>query len=121
MNIKDKEAVSLIAFDLGLLHCQKMSKDERHHFDLTKSNLKAFMVKHNIADYTLFEEFDGCRKGRLCTCCGKDMFEGYLAEYEYFCSDKCLHSKYSDEEWTELYDGGNSDEFYWTKWEEDNE
>ena len=54
---------------------------------------------------------------RICTVCGKAIQEGYITEnYEYFCSDECLHTKYSEEEWTEMYtdDGDN----YWTSWEE---
>lgn len=54
---------------------------------------------------------------RVCSVCGKAIQEGYITEeYEYFCSDECLHTKYSEEEWAEMYtdDGDN----YWTSWEE---
>ena len=120
MNMVDKEAISLIAFDLGVFSRHELSKKGQYHYDLAQTNLKAFMKKHNIADYPLFEEFEGCRRGRLCTSCGGEMLEGYLAGYEYFCSDNCLHSKYTDSEWDELYDNGKNDDFYWTAWEEDN-
>lgn len=55
---------------------------------------------------------------RLCTCCGKGMNEGYFANYEYFCSDSCLHTEFSAQEWEELASGEDNDEFYWTEWED---
>ena len=52
---------------------------------------------------------------RVCSVCGKTMQEGYItADFEYFCSNECLHTKYSEEEWAEMYDDDN----YWTSWEE---
>jgi hypothetical protein len=45
------------------------------------------------------------------------MSEGYVIEggEEYYCSDECLHTRYSPEEWSEMYsDEGDS---YWTEWE----
>ena len=56
---------------------------------------------------------------RRCTCCKKEMSEGYCIEggEEYFCSDKCLITKYTEEEFTKLYDNGNGDS-YWTEWQE---
>lgn len=63
----------------------------------------------NLSNY-LFDHI------RVCSVCGKVMQEGYVTEnLEYFCSDKCLHTKYSEEEWAEMYtdDGDN----YWTEWD----
>ena len=53
---------------------------------------------------------------RTCEHCGKWMDEGYCIDggREYFCSDACLHTKYTPEEWAEMYsDDGDS---YWTEW-----
>lgn len=66
------------------------------------------------------EPVKGEKYARLCTCCGKGMNEGYFANYEYFCSDSCLHTEFSAQEWEELYnseDTGDS-EYYWTEWED---
>lgn len=54
---------------------------------------------------------------RICECCGKVMTEGYCigGGEEYYCSDDCLHTKYTPEEYEELYD---LDEAYWTEWED---
>lgn len=56
---------------------------------------------------------------RYCSICGKEMTEGYYNEdeFQYYCSDECLHKDYTDEEYNELYDNGNGN-FYWTQWEE---
>ena len=59
---------------------------------------------------------------RKCTKCGKPMVRGYIIHdgEEYYCSDECLHSKYTEAEYLELYDNGNGDS-YWTEWEPDDE
>lgn len=55
---------------------------------------------------------------RVCSECGEVMTEGYVigGTLEYYCSDECLHKRYTEEEWKEMYtdDGDN----YWTSWEE---
>lgn len=56
---------------------------------------------------------------RKCDNCGKGMNEGYLADDEYYCSEPCLRTQYTEAEWLELYDDGESDYFYWTDWGED--
>jgi len=57
---------------------------------------------------------------RKCSECGRPMVQGYLIHDgdEYYCSDECLHKHYTEQEWLELYDNGNSDS-YWTEWEAD--
>ena len=55
---------------------------------------------------------------RVCSKCGKIMKEGYCIEngYEYYCSDECLESEMTMEEYLELYELDNGT--YWTEWEE---
>ena len=57
---------------------------------------------------------------RYCSECGKPMREGYCIDngLEYYCSDECLHKHYTEEEWLDMYDDGNSDN-YWTQWEDE--
>ena len=52
---------------------------------------------------------------RVCTACGELMQEGYCIDdgAEYFCSDDCLNSYYSEEEYLELCE---QDSAYWTTW-----
>tara|TARA_Y100001972_G_scaffold122415_1_gene168009 strand:+ start:178 stop:387 length:210 start_codon:yes stop_codon:yes gene_type:complete len=52
-----------------------------------------------------------CRK---CTECDKGMNEGYIINYEYYCSDECRRKLMSDEEWDKHYDDDGDD--YWTEW-----
>ena len=57
---------------------------------------------------------------RKCTACDAGMNEGYCIEsgIEYYCSDACLHTEITPEEWLELYNDGEGDS-YWTDWSED--
>ena len=52
---------------------------------------------------------------RECSVCHSTMQSGYCIDdgEEYFCSDDCLHSYYSDEEYEELCEQGRG---YWTEW-----
>jgi hypothetical protein len=68
------------------------------------------------------EVVKGDKYARKCDKCGQGMYEGYVAGNEYYCSDNCLHTIYTPEEWTNMYeegeDNGGSD-FYWTQWEDE--
>ena len=57
---------------------------------------------------------------RECNACGKNINEGYCIEggIEYYCSDACLHTEITHEEYMELYADGEGDS-YWTTWYED--
>ena len=48
---------------------------------------------------------------RKCSICGKEMWDGYIEAdgYRYFCSDDCLHTVYTDEEWEQVYEEDNTD------------
>ena len=52
---------------------------------------------------------------RKCSICGKSMVDGYCIEdgLEYYCDDECLHKKYTQKEYIELYEEGLA---YWTEW-----
>ena len=70
------------------------------------------------------EVVKGDKYARCCTCCGKGMNEGYFADYEYFCSDSCLHTEYSAVYWEVLCkesDDNGDNEYYWTQWEDESD
>jgi hypothetical protein len=70
---------------------------------------------HELREVNEFGHCDECKK--KCDACGKIMGEGYVigGGEEYFCSEKCLHTKYTKKEWEEMYtDGGDN---YWTQWD----
>lgn len=53
---------------------------------------------------------------RKCDICGKPMHEGFCVnDDEYYCSEDCLHSRYTDREYTDMF---NDDEAYCTTWED---
>lgn len=53
---------------------------------------------------------------RCCSVCDKPMREGYVVNdgEEYYCSKDCLHTKYTEEEYSQMCD---NDTAYWTTWE----
>ena len=104
-------------------------------FEIEAENqLDAIKQFNELEDEMYSQELDQCNvieevvKGdkyaRCCTCCGKGMNEGYFAEYEYFCSDSCLHTEYSAIYWETLCkeseDNGDND-YYWTQWEDESD
>ena len=58
---------------------------------------------------------------RVCTNCKNVMGEGYIigGGMAYYCSDDCLHTTYTPEEWADMYDD-NQDENYYTLWYDEN-
>lgn len=75
-------------------------------------NNKDYLENKQLLDFC-FDEDEGYR---ICSECGKHMYEGYCVDngVEYYCSDECLHKHYTEEEWNEMYsDDGDS---YWTTW-----
>ena len=53
----------------------------------------------------------------ICDVCGKPMIEGYVMCGKHYCSDECLHTKYTQEEVDALCEDDN-DECYYTVWYE---
>jgi hypothetical protein len=58
-----------------------------------------------------------------CDKCGCGMNDGYFVDYEYYCSDTCLHTIYTPEEWTNMYEESEEEAdgnyCYWTQWEDE--
>lgn len=54
---------------------------------------------------------------RVCDECKKIMVKGYVIEggNKYYCSDNCLHTNLTKEEFNELYNDGEG-ETYYTEW-----
>jgi len=61
-----------------------------------------------------------------CDNCGAGMNEGYVIEgaNEYYCSDKCLHTNVSPDDFQQFYIGNIDDDddigdiqIYWTDWQ----
>ena len=69
-----------------------------------------------IETFCSYIKENGIKYARKCTCCDKGMNEGYFAEYEYFCSDSCLHTEFAPKIW-EALTREHEDWYYWTEWE----
>lgn len=56
---------------------------------------------------------------RKCDQCSEGMDYGYVINdgEEHYCSDECLHQKYTVDEWAEMSDGDDT-ESYWTEWDD---
>lgn len=50
---------------------------------------------------------------RRCSNCGKYFTEGFICDYEYFCSDKCVFECYTPSEYDEMVARNNA---YYTEW-----
>ena len=65
-------------------------------------------------------EHEGATYARLCDICKGGFNEGFVTGNgeEYFCSDKCLHKKYSKKVWAKMHEEDNENN-YWSTWEEE--
>lgn len=54
---------------------------------------------------------------RVCQICGKAISVGFCVGdgLAYYCSEECLHTDYSEEEYQEMYETDNA---YYTEWDE---
>lgn len=90
-------------------------------FELLEEHIndEIITLKYNPMGSWYIDEEEQEQHKRVCSHCGKYMNEGYCIEngLEYYCSDECLHKRYTEEEYNELYDDGNGDS-YWTEWED---
>lgn len=86
-----------------------------NYFDFVCTSLEE--LNHILAIQDLkMEEVKGTRH---CSYCEKPMQEGFYFESDntQYCSESCLTSVISWEDYLEIYDDGNGDA-YWTRWEE---
>jgi hypothetical protein len=98
------------------------------------TQLEAIKLFNELGDEIYAEELKQCNvieevvKGdkyaHLCDCCGNGMNDGYFIDYMYYCSDTCLHTEYTPEEWKNLYEQSEEqggDYCYWTQWEDESD
>ncbi|MCQ2199105.1 MAG: hypothetical protein MJZ19_05225 [Paludibacteraceae bacterium] len=81
------------------------------YLDKWDENTSEDVIAESLVDF--FWNDEPCRR---CSYCGKLMRVGYCVrggDY-YFCSDECLHTKFTPEEWNREYESDN--ESYYTEW-----
>lgn len=90
-----------------------LTEEEAADFAFRYINHNNTFSAEEIAEYC-GEAFDNIRR---CSVCGRLMQEGYCEDggWRYYCSDECLHTKYSDAEWEEECE--NNENSYWTTWD----
>lgn len=69
-----------------------------------------------IAEAFVEDHWEKPNTCRRCSVCGKLMREGYCYDMgqEYYCSNECLHSEFTDKEWEE--ECNTNDQSYYTEW-----
>lgn len=74
------------------------------------------IIPNKIADDFVEYYRGNLNECRRCSICGRLMQKGYCQDggWRYYCSDKCLHEDFTDEEWNKECD--NNDQSYWTQW-----
>ncbi|MDO4497288.1 MAG: hypothetical protein Q4B58_05625 [Bacteroidales bacterium] len=80
--------------------------------DKWDENTSEDVIAESFVDFWWDKE----RTCRRCSECGKLMREGYCLDMgvAYYCSRECLHSEYTDEEWTAECE--DNDQSYYTEW-----
>ena len=74
-----------------------------------------FIDGEDIADWLVVCARDTKKDCRRCSVCGKLFREGYVESMgnAYYCSDECLHTRYTDEEWKQECE--EDDQSYYTE------
>ena len=113
------EAVS--GTDKELYTEDELNKFASFYLDKWDENTSENVIAESSSENVIAESFTDFwwntdRTCRRCSVCGKLMREGYCVDMgaAYYCSDECLHTEYSDEEWAEECE--NNDQSYYTEW-----
>ena len=98
--------------DQELFSMEELSKFADFYRDKWDENTSEDVIAESFVDYW----WDTDRACRRCSECGKLMREGYCVDMgvAYYCSEDCLHSDFTDEEWEEECE--SNDQSYYTEW-----
>ena len=90
----------------------ELNKFAEFYLDKWDENTSEDVIAESFTDFW----WDTDRACRRCSECGRLMRAGYCADMgvAYYCSDECLHSDFTDEEWAEECE--NNDQSYYTEW-----
>ena len=88
---------ALSGTDKELYTEDKLNKFATFYLDKWDENTSEDVIAESFTDFW----WDTDRTCRRCSICGKLMREGYCVDMgaAYYCSDECLHTEYSEEEW----------------------
>ena len=90
---------------------EQIDKFAEFYLDKWDENTSEDVVAESLMDFYYNEE-----EVRRCSVCGKYMQEGYCqgGGEAYYCSDECLHTEFTDEQWKEECE--NDEQSYYTEW-----
>lgn len=98
---------------------QYYTEEQINHFadfylDKWDENTSEDIVAESLMDF--YYDDDSIPEIRRCSVCGKYFQEGYCqgGGEMYFCSDECLHTEFSDEEWKKECE--SDEQSYYTEW-----
>ena len=91
---------------------QELNQFAEFYLDKWDENTSEDVIAESFTDFW----WDSDKTCRRCSICGKLMRTGYCVNMgdAYYCSDECLHSDYTDEEWAEECE--SNDQSYYTEW-----
>ncbi len=98
--------------DKELFSEQELNRFALFHLDKWNENASGDVVAEAFVGYW----WNTDRTCRRCSVCGKLMREGFCADMgsAYYCSDNCLHSDFTEDEWAEECE--TNDQSYYTEW-----
>ncbi len=104
------EAVS--GTDKELYTKQELIKFAESYLDKWDEYTSNDVIAESFMDFW----WDTDRNCRRCSECGKIMRSGYCVDMgvAYYCSEECLHSDFTDEEWKKECE--DNDQSYYTEW-----
>ena len=91
---------------------EELIKFGQFYTDKWDENTSEDVIAESFTDFW----WNSARECRRCSVCGKLMREGYCVDMgaAYYCSDECLHTEYTEEQWAEECE--NNDQSYYTEW-----
>jgi hypothetical protein len=91
---------------------EELNKFAEFYCDKWDENTSEDVIAESLVDYW-WNTDHACRR---CSECGKLMRKGYCVDMgvAYYCSDDCLHSDFTDNEWAKECD--SNDQSYYTEW-----
>ncbi len=110
--ILDKLTKAVSGTDKELYTTEELNTFADFYLDKCVDSTSEDEIAEDFADFW-WETERCCRR---CSVCGKLMREGYCVDggFAYYCSDECLHTEYTDEEWEN--ECVNNDQSYYTEW-----
>lgn len=111
-SILNKLTKAVRGTDKELYTEEELKKFASFYLDKWDENTSEDVIAESFTDYW----WDTDRTCRRCSVCGKLFKEGYCVDMgaDYYCSEDCLHTAFTDEEWEEEYN--SNDQSYYTEW-----